>query len=47
MGFTAVSVDESSFFFDSLARKVLWIDKDSRPIVTVTGSHKHYLYLVP
>jgi hypothetical protein len=39
-GFTAVSVDESFFFFDSLVRKV-WIEENSRPIVTVTGSHRH------
>jgi len=37
--FTAVSVDESFFFFDSLIRKV-WIYKDSRPVVTITGSHR-------
>ena len=39
-GFTAVSVDESFFFFDSLVKKV-WICKDSRPIVTITGSHRN------
>jgi len=39
-GFTAVSVDESFFFFDSLVKKV-WIYKDSRPIVTITGSHRN------
>ena len=38
--FTAVSVDESFFFFDSLIRKV-WIYKDSRPVVTITGSHRN------
>lgn len=38
-GFTAVSMDESFFFFDSLIRKV-WIYKDSRPVVTITGSHR-------
>jgi transposase len=32
-------LDESFFFYDSLVRKV-WIDKSSRPIVTVTGSHQ-------
>ena len=32
-------MDESFFFYDSLVRKV-WIDKSSRPIVTVTGSHQ-------
>ena len=37
--FTAVSIDESFFFFDSLIRKV-WIYKDSRPVVTITGSHR-------
>ena len=39
-GFTAVSVDESFFFFDSIIRKV-WIYKDSRPVVTITGSHRN------
>ena len=39
--FTVVSLDESFFFFESLVRK-LWIYKDSRPVVTVTGSHKHF-----
>jgi hypothetical protein len=39
-GFTAVSMDESFFFFDSLVKKV-WIYKDSRPVVTMTGSHKN------
>ena len=39
-GFTIVSVDESFFFYDSLVRRV-WIDKNKRPIVRVTGSHKH------
>jgi hypothetical protein len=33
-------LDESFFFYDSLVRKV-WIDKSSRPIITVTGSHRH------
>ena len=33
-------MDESFFTYDSLVRKV-WIGKDSRPIVTVTGSHQH------
>jgi hypothetical protein len=39
---TAVSLDESFFFFffDSLIRKV-WISKNKRPMVTVTGSHRH------
>jgi transposase len=33
-------MDESFFFFDSLIRKV-WIYKDSRPVVTITGSHRN------
>ncbi|MGB6628103.1 MAG: transposase, partial [Nitrososphaeraceae archaeon] len=36
-----VSLDESFFFFDSVVRKV-WIEENSRPIVTVTGSHRHF-----
>ena len=39
-GFTIVSLDESFFFYDSLVRRV-WIDENKRPIVRVTGSHKH------
>ena len=39
-GFTLVSLDESFFFYDSLVRRV-WIDKNKRPVVRVTGSHKH------
>jgi hypothetical protein len=39
-GFTAVSMDESFFFLDSLIRKV-WSYKDSRPVVRITGSHQH------
>ena len=39
--FTAVSLNESFFFFDSLVRKV-WIYKDSRPVVTITGSHRNF-----
>src|SRR3954449_6761511 len=39
-GFSVVSLDESFFFYDSLVRRV-WIDKEKRPIVRVTGSHKH------
>jgi transposase len=39
-GFTLVSLDESFFFYDSLVRRV-WIDERKRPIVRVTGSHKH------
>ena len=38
-GFTVVSTDESFFFYDSLVRKV-WIVKDERPIVRITGSHQ-------
>jgi hypothetical protein len=37
--FTAVSTDESFFFFDSLVKKV-WIKKDARPVVKITGSHQ-------
>jgi hypothetical protein len=29
------------FFFYSLVRKVLWIDKNTRPVVTITCSHKY------
>jgi hypothetical protein len=39
--FTAVSLDESFFFFDSIVRKV-WIEENSRPIITLTGSHRHF-----
>jgi hypothetical protein len=39
-GFAVVSLDESFFFYDSLIRRV-WIIQDKRPIVRVTGSHKH------
>ena len=38
--FTVVSLDESFFFYDSLVRRV-WIDAKKRPVVSVTGSHKH------
>ena len=38
--FTLVSLDESYFFCDSLARRV-WIEEGKRPIVRVTGSHKY------
>jgi hypothetical protein len=38
--FTIVSLDESFFFYDSLVRRV-WIDESKRPVVRVTGSHKH------
>ena len=40
IGFTVVSLDESFFFYDSLVRRV-WIDEKKRPIVRITGSHKH------
>ena len=39
-GFTIVCMDESFYTYDSLVRKV-WIEKGSRPVVTVTGSHQH------
>ncbi len=39
-GFTIVSLDESFFFYDYLVRRV-WIDKDKRPVVRITGSHKY------
>ena len=39
-GFTIVSLDESFLFYDSLVRRV-WIDKEKRPAVRITGSHKH------
>ena len=38
--FTIVSLDESFFLCDSLVRRV-WIEQDKRPIVRITGSHKH------
>ena len=38
-GFTVVLLDESFFFYDSLVRKV-WIRKDERPFVKITGSHQ-------
>jgi hypothetical protein len=38
-GFTAISLDESFFFFDSLVRKV-WIFKNTTPVVRITGSHQ-------
>ncbi|HXT83421.1 MAG TPA: hypothetical protein VN704_03680 [Verrucomicrobiae bacterium] len=37
--FTIISIDESFFFYDSLIRRV-WIDKDKRPVVRITGSHQ-------
>jgi transposase len=38
--FTIVSLDESFLFYDSSVRRV-WIEENNRPIVRVTGSHKH------
>jgi hypothetical protein len=38
--FTIVSLDESFLFYDSLVRRV-WIDKEKRPVVRITGSHKY------
>ncbi|CAN5809558.1 hypothetical protein BH23THE1_BH23THE1_13370 [soil metagenome] len=38
--FAVVSLDESFLFYDSLVRRV-WIDANKRPVVRVTGSHKH------
>jgi hypothetical protein len=38
--FTIMSTDESFFFYNSLVRRV-WIDENKRPMVRVTGSHKH------
>ena len=39
--FTIVSFwMESFFFYDSLIRRV-WIDEKKRPVVRITGSHKH------
>ncbi len=40
-GFTLVSSDESFLFYDSLVRRVCWIDEKKRPVVRITGSHKH------
>jgi hypothetical protein len=39
-GFTLASSDESFFFYDSFVRRV-WIDKEKRPVVRITGSHNH------
>ncbi len=39
-GFTVVSTDESFIFYDTLVRRV-WIEDGKRPVVRVTGSHKH------
>lgn len=37
--FVIVSLDESFFFYDSLVRRV-WIAKEKRPVVRITGSHE-------
>ncbi len=39
-GFTIVSLEESFIFYDSLVKRV-WIDKEKRPVVRITGSHKN------
>jgi len=39
-GFTIVSLDESFFVYDTLVRRV-WINKEKRSVVRITGSHKH------
>ena len=38
--FMVVSLDESFFFYDSLVRRI-WIEQEKRPVVRITGSHKH------
>jgi hypothetical protein len=38
--FAVVSLDESFFFYDYLVRRV-WIDENKRPVLRVTGLHKH------
>lgn len=38
--FAIVSTDESFLFYDTLVRRV-WIDREKRPVVKVTGSHQH------
>lgn len=38
--FNVVSIDESFIFYDSLVRRV-WIEDGKRPVVKITGSHKH------
>src|SRR6188508_544587 len=40
VGFTVVSIDESFFFYDAIVRRV-WIYRNNRPVIKVTGSHKH------
>lgn len=39
--FNLVFIDESFIFYDSLVRRVVWIEDGKRPVVRVTGSHKH------
>jgi transposase len=39
-GFALVSLDESFLFYDALVRRV-WIDEKKRPVIRITGSHKH------
>ena len=39
-GFTILSIDKSFFFYDCPVSRV-WITENNRPIVRVTGSHKH------
>ena len=38
--FAIVSLDDSFFFYDSLVKRV-WIEDTKRPVVKITGSHKH------
>jgi len=33
-------LDESFLFYNALVRRV-WIDKEKRPVVRITGSHKY------
>ena len=45
-GFTIISLDESFFFYDSVVRRVVWIDKEKkRPVVRITGSHNMHICL--
>ena len=39
--FTLVSLDESFLFYDTLVRRVVWIDEEKKPVVRITGLHKH------
>ena len=39
--FNVVFMDESFIFYDSLVRRVVWIEDGKRPVVRVTGSYKH------